>query len=462
MQSVNLARRPFVNRRPVLRLAILLWIAGVALTVHNLSQYLGHWQGTATNRERLAAVGAEVREEQAKLGDLDQQLARVSLERENIHAQFLNRLIAYRTFPWSALFDDLEEVIPLDVKLHSVKPDVNLKAEPEKPASRRRSRRSRRASAAATPPVTTATESGDSSAAETADAPKAAAEPLRRDEVRLQLNGVAKSEDAVVELIEVLYASPYFRSPFLPGETLNSDGSVKFNVSTVYLTRSTAVPPEAAGEEGTDPVEAAVAELGAGATAEAETDRTENAGASAATSSDTPGRPAVTAGQAGTGTSRPASGDPASGVPASGDAVARGTSSRGSPASRESASRDATARGTAAGEARATDPRRRRRAAVPRSRLGATTLPGLAPVAAVPGTETPAGGGGTPPAGTPSSTPAGTPNASQPPPSEEPEFAQPAASGTPAVGPGAWLTPGQLWRPADAAPAPLAYQEARA
>ncbi len=241
MQGINLSRRPFVNRRPVLRLAILLWIVGAGLLIHNFRQFTGHWQGSAKHRDDFANLANQVAEERKEFSEVQKGLNKVSVRRENQHTGFLNQLIAYRTFPWSALFDDLEDVVPLNVKLVSVRPDVHLKAVPKKPRRQQRRR----------PRPTTASRS-ESSDADSEDSPtnertrsSDSAEPLRRDEVALQLAAVAKNEDAVVEFIERLYEDSSFRSPFLPGELIEQGGTVKFTLSTVYLTGQREVVPEA-------------------------------------------------------------------------------------------------------------------------------------------------------------------------------------------------------------------------
>lgn len=240
MGGVNLARRPFVNRRPVLRLAVLLWLVGTALLVVNVRLYSRHVQGADDYRQRLADVNREVDEARRILVAEDPKLARIDLSFQNGQTRFLNSLIAYRRFPWSALFDDLEEVLPLDVRLTSVSPSVHLAAdEPEQPRRRRgrgRTSRSRRAQATPETEAETQTQS----------------EALRRNEVSLQLSGTARTEDALVEFIDVLYASP-FRNPYLPGESHGPDGSVSFSIQVLYLTR-----PNPPAEEETAAMQEAV------------------------------------------------------------------------------------------------------------------------------------------------------------------------------------------------------------
>ncbi|MCP3961026.1 MAG: PilN domain-containing protein [bacterium] len=241
MREVNLARRPFVNRRPVFRLALLLWILGVAFAVVNYRLYSGHWSGTAKNRQRIVEVDQQIAEQRRLLGDLDRDLARINLPRENRRTDFLNALISYRTFPWSALFDDLEEVVPLDVRLLSVQPQVKLVAEPTKARRPRRARSSRRQ-----PPPSTAAQTA---AAQTATEPQPLT--LKRNEVALSLKGVAKTEDALMEFIDVLYTSPDFRRPFLSGE-ISEQGKSNFNLTVVYLTRPL-VLSETEESEGDEP-----------------------------------------------------------------------------------------------------------------------------------------------------------------------------------------------------------------
>lgn len=352
---VNLSRRPFVNRRPIGRLAVLLWLLGIGLLVVNVKLYAGHWRGKAMYKQRLAEVNRELKVQRQELGVLDQELRRVNLRRQNRKTAFLNSLISHRTFPWSALFDDLEEVLPRKVRLLSVKPSVKLAAEPKPP---RRQRRRTRPSAASAAADSTA-DSGTEPASEQDQA------PLKRDEVSLRLAAVAESEDAMYELINRLYASSSFRKPFIPGEVRNLDsGSTSFSISVIYLTRpelpletslalaedtDDSEPPdeivvvspqgEAAPEEADEaaspaPPRSEVPEVaaverdrpsGGAGTAASESGRSPVAGRPGASSAETPATGRPTRG-------RPAAGPPASGGPTAGRPIPGGTAA-GRPAS---------------------------------------------------------------------------------------------------------------------------------
>ncbi len=415
MQGINLSRRPFVNRRPVLRLAILLWVIGAVLAFVNVKQYSGHWQGTSVYRQRLAEVEREVREEREQLGLLDQALAKVNLGNLNQRARFLNRLISYRTFPWSALFDDLEEALPLDVRLVSVRPNVKLSAEPQAPRRRRQTAR-RRPRTASTTAAGEGESAGDESPGET---PEEVAP--RQGEVALKLSVVAKTEDALLEFIDAFYADPSFRAPFVPGETVQGDGGTKFSSTLLYLVRPPGTEPEPApaiaerlpAEAATEPA-AAPGDIFAAAAGTEPSEDDPEAGET--------GQPTARREASGGVPGRARPGSAAPGAPIGSAATARGVAGRGrtDPAAAESES------GGTAGRA-ARDPRRGR-ATAPTGRSQPRALPGSRPGAALPGSEAP----------DPSSTPGssdtsgteGTQDSGQtsdPP----PPFAQPAASATP-------------------------------
>jgi Tfp pilus assembly protein PilN len=136
--SLNLARRVFVNTRPVRRLALLLWGAGAVLLLADVWLFWSYFTASAEKRGRLAALETEAAEERRLIAGLETELRRFDLARQNEEVAFVNRRIAERTFGWSRLFDDLAEVLPWDVRISGLSP-LSLAGE---------SRSGRRASAA--------------------------------------------------------------------------------------------------------------------------------------------------------------------------------------------------------------------------------------------------------------------------------------------------------------------------
>ncbi|MEM1183017.1 MAG: hypothetical protein AAGM22_32040, partial [Acidobacteriota bacterium] len=60
MKVVNLAKRPFRNRRPVARLALALWILGGLLLALNLWWWGGHFRGSSNSNDRLELLERQV------------------------------------------------------------------------------------------------------------------------------------------------------------------------------------------------------------------------------------------------------------------------------------------------------------------------------------------------------------------------------------------------------------------
>jgi Tfp pilus assembly protein PilN len=210
--EVNLARRPFVNERPVRRAAMLLLVAGLALAAVNGWLYTRYVVQRGANEGELNRLEAEIDSEELRATALARQLAAADLTQQNDLVAFLNLRIAERTFGWSVLFDRFEELLPRDVRLVSLAPS---EIDPE---------RARPGAAAA---------------------PAAAAAETR---FNLAISGVARQPEAVLELIDALFADAAFRDPDLHQENFRS-GEVQFTLDVIYLPRVAEALADGAAEE---------------------------------------------------------------------------------------------------------------------------------------------------------------------------------------------------------------------
>ncbi len=215
--GLNLARQPFRNLRPIVRLAVLLWLFGGGLLVVNAVQYWGYFTGSEDRRAELEQLQGQVEEHRQDIEDLEARFRSLDLRRQNAEVRFLNHKIGERAFSWSGLFDRLADVLPNDVRLVSLSPETE----------RRESGRSRRSA-------------GD--------------DDLAEGEIRLGIIGVARTPEAQLEFIEALFAHPAFRAPDLSRDSV-SDGQIRFDMTTVYLPDGPAL-----AEESTEVAEAEAAE----------------------------------------------------------------------------------------------------------------------------------------------------------------------------------------------------------
>jgi hypothetical protein len=197
-EPVNLARRPFANTRPVVRVSILVWVVGGLLAVANGWLYSRSLFGLEDQRERVRELGERIAAERQQAAIAEDTLRGMDLREQNELAGFLNDRIAERTFPWSRLFGDLADVLPREVRLSSLAPQGFANE------GRTRRRRTSRA-------------------------------PDPADRVHLQMSGTAQSDAALLELVQNLFDDRRFESPVLPVESRQTDGTIGFQVTVFYL-----------------------------------------------------------------------------------------------------------------------------------------------------------------------------------------------------------------------------------
>ncbi|HVS02971.1 MAG TPA: hypothetical protein VMT16_09390 [Thermoanaerobaculia bacterium] len=200
-RPVNLARRPFANTRPIVRVTLLLWVVGGLLATFNGVLYWRSLFGLEARKGQLVTVRREVAEERQRIAAAEAALAEMSLRSQNARAEFLNQRIAERTFPWSRLFDQLADVLPLRVRLFRLTPES---------FERQRSTRGDR----------------------------------MRQRVRLQMTGVAENDEALLELLDSMFAHPAFEDPFLPREVRQPNRSLEFQLGVYYLPDAAVVEDE--------------------------------------------------------------------------------------------------------------------------------------------------------------------------------------------------------------------------
>lgn len=204
---LNLARRPFLNTRPVNRLSLALWLLGAVLLLGNVTLFWSYLSGSTEKRADLARMEEQIEHERREVSRLDARLAGLDLRQQNEQVEYLNRKIAERTFSWSLLFDQLAEVLPNDVRLIQLQPaPIGSDERPGVRASRRRG------------------------------------QPLSSDRVRLIIQGEARSDEALLQFIDNLFAHRAFDNPDLAQESRSEDNQnrVRFDVRVTYLPRDKA------------------------------------------------------------------------------------------------------------------------------------------------------------------------------------------------------------------------------
>lgn len=215
MRELNLARRPFVNLKPLRRARVLMLVVAVGLLAINVMLYWDHFTGEGKTRTRSQELVREIDAAEADVERLRQQIASLDIEELNSRISFVNLEIDRRRFAWSRLFDQLAEVQPGSVRLHSMTPEFT-----EESASRSRRRSGSRSRRQQSP-----------------------------DGVTVELDGVAKDSEAILEFIDALFLHAAFSEPDLEREALRDDGGSTFTLSVLYRPEALEQMPIVASED---------------------------------------------------------------------------------------------------------------------------------------------------------------------------------------------------------------------
>ena len=121
---LNLASKPFFNNRKFYAATLLLGLFLVGLSAANLLLYLAHRsQSLRLNRE-LADQTAEARKLEQEQQEIWARLQRPETEDFLDLVDYLNPLIARRTFSWTRFLNQLEDLVPHRVQIVTIAPRI--------------------------------------------------------------------------------------------------------------------------------------------------------------------------------------------------------------------------------------------------------------------------------------------------------------------------------------------------
>ncbi len=123
MNAFNFSRAPFVNERLPRTLFTLALTAVAAATVMHgvlLTRYLMREQESLDLR--VDELRQELSETDARMSQAQSALARNRTELGSVQTQFLTTLFRRKSFSWTGLFNELEEISPASVRITSIAP----------------------------------------------------------------------------------------------------------------------------------------------------------------------------------------------------------------------------------------------------------------------------------------------------------------------------------------------------
>ncbi|HVT02602.1 MAG TPA: hypothetical protein VHL58_04410 [Thermoanaerobaculia bacterium] len=179
---LNLAGEPYRNYRPVYIVAAIMAVLSALLILVNATTAWRYMVDTKETRARIADLERQTAEEQGATRTVEESLRGVNIGAINAQAAFVNSKIKERAFSWSDLLDQLERVVPTQVRFLSLAPSLN-----------------------------------------------------KQGNISLTLSCVSKTPDGMLQFLNKLFADPHFRNPFPNGEAIQGDGTRAFTITTEYL-----------------------------------------------------------------------------------------------------------------------------------------------------------------------------------------------------------------------------------
>ena len=121
---LNIATAPQRNNRPFIAgITLLGLVALIALVVLSHETFVT-WHSNVELRTDTARLEQQIQTLQAQQQDLKAYFARKDVQQISDRADFLNSLIAERSFPWTKIFMDLEHTLPPGVRVVSISPKL--------------------------------------------------------------------------------------------------------------------------------------------------------------------------------------------------------------------------------------------------------------------------------------------------------------------------------------------------
>lgn len=184
----NLATRPYRDYRPVWAVAGTFILLTAALLAYNAQTAWRYFATTQETRGEIEKLEQEIARERERATAARQAVARYDTETLQQRSLFVNERIAERAFSWSALLDDLESVLPNDVRLTRLTP-----------------------------------------------------KPIRGGGYLISMDCVSKSEDGMVSLIRRFFGNPKFARPTPTSEAVSDEGLYVFSINVEYQPRTPGV-----------------------------------------------------------------------------------------------------------------------------------------------------------------------------------------------------------------------------
>lgn len=122
---LNLAARPYRDYRPVYAVVVVVSLITAWLMLNNIDTYYQYMAATEDTRGGIARLEQQTVTERQKADMVERRLATLDLRLLDGQTRFINAKLRERSFSWSVLLDELETLLPQDVRIQTIAPNVD-------------------------------------------------------------------------------------------------------------------------------------------------------------------------------------------------------------------------------------------------------------------------------------------------------------------------------------------------
>src|SRR6202789_8766 len=119
---LNLSTTPLENKRPFAAAATVLGAVGLLTFLLLAHAAYTSWRANRQLRSEISHWQSEIRANRPKQAELDAYFQTPQAREVLDRAAFLNSLIGQRSFPWTKIFMDLEQILPPGVRVVNISP----------------------------------------------------------------------------------------------------------------------------------------------------------------------------------------------------------------------------------------------------------------------------------------------------------------------------------------------------
>ncbi len=123
--DLNLATRPYEDAREFwIRWGLAVGVLAL-LTLVLVGFTVRGWMNAGRDRQAIAQLQAQIRERDSERASAQAYLEMAANRSTRDQSQFLNALIQRKAFSWTRVFEELEKVMPNNVHVVSLRPEIN-------------------------------------------------------------------------------------------------------------------------------------------------------------------------------------------------------------------------------------------------------------------------------------------------------------------------------------------------